>query len=48
MIAKVSVAVKDLIKHLFLFQVLFDVCLIATVGWLIHHLERQLPWGWWR
>ncbi len=25
---------KDVIKHLYLFQVLFDVCLAATLAWM--------------
>jgi hypothetical protein len=39
---------KDLTKHLYLFQVLFDVCFWSGLAYVIGRLSRALPWGWWR
>jgi hypothetical protein len=39
---------KDLTKHLFLFQVFFDVCFFSAVAYAAGKLGEVLPWGWWR
>lgn len=39
---------KDLVKHLYVFQVLFDGCLLAAAAYGADKLGRILPWGFWR
>lgn len=41
----ISVAVEgvvDVVKHLYLFQLLFDICLTASVAWLLGGLRTLL------
>lgn len=33
----------DLVKHLYLFQLLFDACLVATLAWAVDLAARKLP-----
>lgn len=39
---------KDIVKHLFLFQVLFDACLFAAAAWALARIQVMSPRGWWR
>ncbi len=48
MICVFAEGTKDIIKHLHLFQVLFDACLVAGLAWGADRIGKALPWGWWR
>jgi hypothetical protein len=40
-----AAASADPVKHLFLFQVLFDVSLFFSLAWIATRCEPYLPWG---
>lgn len=47
LVAVFAEGLTDMIKHLFLFQVLFDVGLVAVFCLAIDAVGRQLPGRWW-